>query len=210
MNSFGDRWDCHKAQLNGGYHDNKPLQKEWNEYGSDNYDFIVLHDCTGKDLDYLDELEISEIKKYKDLNLAYNLHDGGSVGYYKGKHLSEEMKRKIGDKNRINMTGRKASEKTKKKMFESQLNRYSKWTDEDRKAWGEKMSKYSLTEEGRKSISEHMKNNKHGAKYTVDQVKEIRKLHEIDGLSYKEISDKLGIKHHTVYQIATYKRWKDV
>ena len=22
MKSFGDRWDCHRAQLNGGYHDN--------------------------------------------------------------------------------------------------------------------------------------------------------------------------------------------
>lgn len=24
--NFGDRWDCHKAQLRGNYHDNKNLQ----------------------------------------------------------------------------------------------------------------------------------------------------------------------------------------
>ena len=29
--NFGDRWDCHKAQLNGGYHDNPHLQKAWNK-----------------------------------------------------------------------------------------------------------------------------------------------------------------------------------
>ena len=35
-----------------------------------------------------------------------------------GKHLSEETKRKIGDRKRINMTGRKATIETKKKMSE--------------------------------------------------------------------------------------------
>ncbi|MBQ8035760.1 MAG: GIY-YIG nuclease family protein, partial [Proteobacteria bacterium] len=35
MVSFGDRWDCHKAQLRANYHDNKHLQYSWNKYVED-------------------------------------------------------------------------------------------------------------------------------------------------------------------------------
>ena len=45
MVNFGDRWDCHKAQLRGNYHDNPHLQNSWNKYGEENFKFEILEIC---------------------------------------------------------------------------------------------------------------------------------------------------------------------
>lgn len=210
MKSFGDRWDCHKAELRGGYHENKHLQNAWNKYGEENFDFTIIHNCqNNEDLDRVNELEIQEIKKYKQLGLAYNIHDGGDGGMFLGKHLSEETKRKIGEKNRMHMMGRKLPLEVRHKMSESQRKRFATWTDEDRRLWGIKMSK-SSTGIKKPILKEKMKNNKNGAKYTIDQVNEIRRLHESENKTYTEISNIMNIPRPTVYLIATYRRWKTI
>ncbi|MCM1277269.1 MAG: hypothetical protein NC299_18240 [Lachnospiraceae bacterium] len=59
---------------------------------------MIIHDCTnGELLDDIDKLEIETISKYKELGLAYNVQEGGKNGFH-GLHLSEETKRKIGEK----------------------------------------------------------------------------------------------------------------
>lgn len=210
MKSFGDRWDCHKAMLRGGYHENRHLQNSWNKYGEDNFDFIIIHDCkNGETTKEVDELEIAEIAKYKNLGLAYNCHDGGSGGLFLGKHLSEETKRKIGEKNRIHMLGRKASEETKKKMSESQISRFDQLSENEKKEWGKKMSLVN-TGRQRPDVSLAMKNNKRGAKLTEEQVIEIRRLHQQEGKNFTEISEIMCIPRDNVYNIATYRRWKDI
>lgn len=209
MKNFGDRWDCHKACLRGNYHENKYLQNAWNKYGEENFEFIIIHDCkNNEDLDTVNALEIAEILKHKKLGLAYNIANGGDGGLLLGKHLSEEAKRKIGEKNRLNMTGRKHSDETKEKMRISQNKRYSKWTDEDRQLWGKKLSK-SLKGIKKPKTSQKMKNNKNGSIYTLEQVKEIRRLHEQEKRNYTEISQILDIPRPAVYLIATYRRWKE-
>lgn len=210
MNSFGDRWDHHKARLRFGKHDNHELQNDWNVFGEENFEFEIIYDCTGKSLQEVNNLEISEIAKYKNLNLAYNIHDGGDIGLYLGKHLSEEAKRKIGEKNKVNMTGRKASEETKRKMSESQKKRFESMSDEEKATWGNLMSERARGYKWSDDSKDKMKNNKNGATVTVDQVRYIRKLREQNGLGYSEISNITGIKRHAVYLIATYRRWKDV
>ena len=40
--SFGDRWDCHKAKLRNNKHDNTHLQRSWNKYGEDNFEFYII------------------------------------------------------------------------------------------------------------------------------------------------------------------------
>lgn len=211
INNFGDRWDCHKAQLRGGYHSNHGLQEDWNKYGEDNFEFQILHECNNSEsLEELNALEIEFINSSKEIELAYNVAPGGDQSMYRGKHLSEETKRKIGEKNRVRMTGRKASEETKTKMSESQKRRYENWTKAERMAWGEKVGKQN---KGRKWTDEQrakMKGNKNGSKYTVEDVKLIRKLREVDGLKYKQIAELTKIPERTVYLIATYKRWKDI
>ena len=207
--NFGDRWDCHRSQLKGGYHDNPHLQNAWNKYGADNFEFDVVEEVT--DASLLNELEITYIKQYRDNNLSYNMHDGGDGGYLLGKHLSDETKRKIGEKNRVNMTGRKLSKETRKKMSDSQNKRYAAWTDEERQAFGrivaEKASGYTWSQESKTNFSKIQETKPNGAKYDVDTVHEIRRLHEQEGKSYTEISNLLNIPRPAVYLIATYRRW---
>lgn len=197
--------------MRGGYHSNHGLQEDWNAYGEQNFEFVILYECNNNEsVDELNSLEIEFISTYKDCGEAYNIAPGGDQSMYRGKHLPEETKRKIGEKNRINITGKKASDETKAKMSASQKKRYENWTKEERLAWGAKVGGKNkgrkLTEQQR----EKMTGNKNGAKYSVEDVQFIRKLHEVDGLSYREISDITQIPKSAVYLIATYRRWKDI
>ena len=207
--SFGDRWDCHRAQLNGGYHDNPHLQRAWNKYGSENFEFCIIE--TVIDISVLDELEIKYIKEYRDAEKCYNILDGGEGGFMLGSHLSEETKKRIGEKNRVNMTGRKASAETRAKMSESQRKRYELWTDEDRTAHGKKSSQcasgYHWSDEAKERFAKKQQTQPNGATLDIDIVHEIRRLHEQEGKSFTEISEILDVPRRNVYMIATYRRW---
>ena len=213
--NFGDRRDCHFACLNGGYHDNKHLQRAWNKYGKDNFEFIVIHQCDNNEgTEEVNALEIKYIKYYTDLNKSYNIKAGGDGGHLLGKHLSEETKRKIGEKNRVHMTGRKLPQHVKDKMSESQKKRYENWSDEERKEWAKLMSEkgrgYKWSDESKQRFSEMQHTKPNSAKYDVETVKEIRRLHEEEKLGYTKISNMLNIPRGTVYNIATYRRWAHV
>lgn len=207
--NFGDRWDCHKAQLRGGYHDNRHLQNAWKKYGEENFEFAIIESVTEKEK--LNDLEKKYIKQYRDAGICYNLTDGGDGGF-QGKHLSDEAKRKIGAKNKINMTGKKASEETKAKMSASQKKRFANMSEEELKAFGrmmsEKASGYTWSDESKQRFSEIQRTHPNGAKYTIDDVREIRRLYEVENKSFTEISEIMNIQRKTVYLIATYKRWK--
>jgi group I intron endonuclease len=190
--NFGDRWDSHRSLLNNNKHDNPYLQHAWNKYGQDKFEFVIIEEC---DIDILEEREKYYIKFYKDLGLSYNIHDGGNEGYNLGKHLSEETKRKIGEKNKINNLGKKASEETKKKMSDSH-----------------KGKKYKrMSEEGKENLSKAQQKyaQEHPKKLTADDVIEIRKMH-IDGFTYSDIARKYNVTPQCINDICNYKRWKQI
>lgn len=190
--NFGDRWDSHRSLLNNGKHDNPHLQKAWNKYGKDNFEFIVLEDC---EIDELSDREKYYIKLYKDMGLAYNIHDGGDEGYNLGKHLSEETKQKIGEKNKINGIGRKASDETKLRMSKSHTG----------------MKYAPMSEEGKKNIQQAQQKyfEQNPKKLNVDDVIEIRRLHK-DGLKYSEIAREYNVTCQCISDICNYKRWKQI
>lgn len=111
--SFYRRYLHHRWKLKKGTHDNEHLQRAFNKYGENNFEFCILKVIADKSL--LDELEIYYIKQYKDKNCCYNINKGGNVSR-RGIPLSEETKRKIGNKNKILMTGKKHSDETKRRM----------------------------------------------------------------------------------------------
>lgn len=190
--NFGDRWDSHRSLLNSGKHDNPHLQNAWNKYGEENFEFIIIEECA---IEELNEREKYYIKLYKDIGLAYNIHDGGNEGYNLGKCLSEETKRKIGDQNRINGIGRKASDATKIKMSEAHTG-----------------MKYSpMSEEGKRNIqlSQQRYYEKNPKKLYIEDVIQIRELHR-DGLNYSEIARQYNVTPQCINDICNYKRWKQV
>lgn len=190
--NFGDRWDSHRSLLNNNKHDNPYLQNAWNKYGEENFEFIVIEDC---DIDDLNERETYWIKYYKEKSLAYNIHDGGDGGYNLGKHLSEETKQKIGEKNRINMLGKTHSEETKKKMRDAHLGKnYKPMSEEGKQHDREAQQKYCI---------------EHPKKLTVEDVLKIRELHR-HGASYASISRQFNVSSTCINDICNYRRWKQI
>lgn len=111
---FVRRYWHHCWKLKDNSHDNVYLQNAWNKYGECNFDFFVIKIINDKNQEILDEMEKHYIKKYRKLGLSYNILDGG--GGRNGVPMSKNAKQIIGEKNRVNMTGKKLSEETKSKM----------------------------------------------------------------------------------------------
>ena len=53
--SIEDRWGDHKARLNRGKHENSHLQRAWDKYGADNFEFTVLTECAEEQLNTMEE-----------------------------------------------------------------------------------------------------------------------------------------------------------
>lgn len=68
-----------RFQLNSKGHPNRELQMEWNEFGEDNFEFIILetldYDKDESKTDYSEELEIMKImwnEKLSENTIGYN------------------------------------------------------------------------------------------------------------------------------------------
>ena len=88
--SFETRWQHHVADLKANRHANDYLQKAWNKYGEEAFEFKTIHICD--ELDILNDLEIYYIKKYDTFNNGYNLTSGGDS--FDGE-ISEETRLKM-------------------------------------------------------------------------------------------------------------------
>lgn len=95
------RWTKHKRCLRNGNHHSLHLQRAWDKYGEDNFDFIVLEE-TDPDKTYEREQHYLDILKPYDNSIGYNMiHNavgGGLCGELNpmfGKHHSEETIDKI-------------------------------------------------------------------------------------------------------------------
>ena len=128
-----DRWGEHRRGLRGGYHDNTHLQRSWNKYGEENFEFTILLECDESDLNMYEEYYIFELMTY-DPRAGYNKDYGGKSGRpteetkrklsesHKGKHHSEETKRKMSEDRkgeRNSMYSKHHSEETKRKLSEA-------------------------------------------------------------------------------------------
>lgn len=207
--NFGDRWDSHRALLRAGRNDNPPLQKAWNEYGESAFEFAIIESVSDKSL--LNSLEIQYISEYRAEDKSYNIADGGDIPYFLGRPLSEDARRRIGEKNRINMTGRKLSAETRKKMSESHLNRV--WTDEQRQRQSEN-SRIANTgrvrsAETRELLRKINQENPPSAKITPDDVRNIRRRYA-DGETQTAIAKDFELASGTISNIVNRKRWAHV
>lgn len=187
--NFGDRRDSHFSLLRNGKHACGEMQADFLEHGEDNFEFSVLHECGD---DEIDKWEAYYIDMYVASGLAYNRCGGGRIGY-KGAPVSDEAKRKIGEKNRVNMTGRKASEETKSKMSKSRIGKKLKPISEERK------KQMSLAYSGENGAL---------AKLTEPQVLEMRRLRREEGLTYTALGKMFGVTYQCASDICNYKRWK--
>jgi len=121
--NLSNRKSQHFSDLRSNIHDNNYLQKAWNKYRSENFEFKILEYCKKEKL-----LEREDFYFYKyqstNLNCGYNLSVKASKVrittegierirlYHLGKSPSNETREKI----RKSLLGRKQSEETKRKQ----------------------------------------------------------------------------------------------
>lgn len=103
------RLSRHKTDLRGG-RDSKHLQKSYNKYGEDNFEFVMFMECPVDDLDYWEKYYIAKWNT-QDEKFGYNLDGGGS----KSRLMSEETKDLISQA----LIGHVVSEETKNKIREN-------------------------------------------------------------------------------------------
>jgi group I intron endonuclease len=208
--NFYRRWTFHKWNLNNNHHNNKYLQNAWNKYGKDNFKFYVIEKFSVNQnisSDMLNNLEIKYIKQYDTYNNGFNLTIGGEGAT--GNILSESSKKKIGFKNKINMTGKKMSDETKKKMSDSHKG-YVK-TESHRKHLSESLTGYKRSEEQKEKCRKANEGSKQKtAKYTEDLIFNIR-VDFLNGVSPHDLSIKYNIPYTYLYSgILSNNRWKCV
>ena len=63
------RWSQYRAELRGNKFGVKELQEDWNKYGEENFEYIIIEKCPQKKLK---ELENYYILKYNAINDGYN------------------------------------------------------------------------------------------------------------------------------------------
>ena len=210
--SFGDRWDNHKAKLRNNKHDNSHLQHSWNKYGEDNFEFYIIEIINEEDNEIYNIKEKYWIKYFKDLNLSYNMSEGGDGA--PGCRVSEHARKIIGEKNRKNMMGRKASLETRTKMSNAHKRQWEEKTEEEKQAFRKKCkgnNAGSIRDENlRKRISETLKKNPTCRKYTDEQIIEVRILNEVLNIRPIDISNKMNVPSNYVSAILKYKRWPDL
>lgn len=204
--SFGDRFDSHKSLLRNNKHFNKKLQNAWNKYGENSFAFEIIKIVEDKtDSDLFNKLEIEYIKYFNSIKYGYNISSGGDGTV--GRKVSEETKRKIGEKNRINMTGRHPTEETKQKMSESQTGRTH--NKESIEKMRKSKSGIPKTEEHKNKLRNAALGKKKKKILNECTVKEIRKLYE-NGKTNRELSEMFNININYMYSITSKRKWKNI
>lgn len=209
--SFYRRWIFHKWNLKNNKHSNIYLQNAWNKYGGDKFLFYPLEsfNINQKEIitkQKLDELEQYYIKQYDTFKNGFNLTTGGEKCNMNP--LSDEAKRKIGEKNRINMLGKRHTEETKRLMSESHKG-YIK-TEFHRKHLSESLVGFVRSDEQKEKCRIANQGSKQKtAKYTEDLIEQIR-IDCMNGIRPSELSVKYNINRGTIYGIVNNNRWKHV
>lgn len=189
-----DRWRNHKRLLNNDKHSNRYLQRAWNKYGKENFDFQIIESIDSlinlipREQHFIDNM-MSYNKKY-----GYNLSP--TAGSTLGVKYSEEAKLKIG----LTHKGKIISIKQRmehSKFMSGSLNPF----------YGKKHSKKT-----RKKMSENHANfngeNSGCSKLTNKDVVKIRLLYKTGKYTYKDLSDLFPVNDRSISNILNYKTWK--
>lgn len=162
-NNIKRRWHRHKTELNNNSHPNKYLQRAFNKYGVDNFEFEILEECNSRD--ELNKKETYWCNFYKPN--VYNLGNTGEVGTcseetkklmslhnrLKGKKRSQEECKKIS----MALKGRKLSEEHKRRLSEDRKGKHFNASYEFKKGHIPSPKCNIWTNERRKKLSNALK-----------------------------------------------------
>ena len=204
MDRFIERYWNHTWKLKNKVHDNKYLQYSWDKYGEDAFSFeVVKVYVDGEDIDALERFYIDYFDTYKN---GYNLTVGGEGT--KGYVPTEENKRIVGEKNRINNLGKKHSKETREKMSKAHKG-YVK-TSEHRRNLSLSLKGKFVSDETRQKLRELNTGSKSPVtKFTEEDVYNI-KLKLLCGEIVSNIAKEYSVSYSTISAIAHKRTWNHV
>lgn len=185
-NDKGKRWRYHKWALRNNQHKNEYLQKAWNKYGRDNFEFSVI-----ETVESIDQLIDREQFYMNERNPEYNIKPKADrselaeetkrkIGEaHKGREFSEETRKKISKANQ----GHEVSEKTREKL--SRVNRGERhplYGKERSKETKEKISKSHLGKELSEETKQKIAKAHEGKEVEItwgDKISEAKKGHKV-------------------------------
>lgn len=170
---FEDRWEYHKQDLRRCAHHNQYLQRSWDKYGEDVFEFGIL-----EYLDKIDELSLAEqfwIDIYREEN-----KDLYNIGRYvdnpmRGRTHTEDVKRVLSDLSKAAWArGAYDSEETRQRMSDASCRKHGPMSEEQkqklrevslgRKHSEETKRKMSKSHKGKKLSEEHKRLAREGRK----------------------------------------------
>lgn len=206
----------HLPRLRGNKHNNCYMQKDWNLYGEENFNIVILksldENCTKQDLIDGEQEMFNKYKSY-DRNYGYNIYDKAD-----GSVIPDEVKKKISESEK----GKIISEKQLKQMSEfmkgKQIALGYKHTEETKEkqrnaSLGNQYAKgYKHTEATKQRLKESLT----GRRETPEQIIKQRKYSHFQdkwielrnsGLTYREIGDMYNVNNCIVYMyVHKYKK----
>jgi group I intron endonuclease len=225
---YKDRWRDHINALRKQKHHSIHLQRAWNKYGEDNFEFEVIEFLDGVSNEELREREkyyLSTLKPYKR-EIGYNVSRGTTTcvlygkdnGFYGKKHTGEAT-RKISEALKEYYrryghvcVGRKVSKETKMKI--SRANKGRKLSEEARKKLsiihkGRKPWNYGkeLPESVKEKLSEKNKGELNNNSVITRETARRIKMALYCDMDIKEIAKALWVSTHVVYNIKNLKTW---
>lgn len=151
------RWNVHRSQLALNKHHSIKLQRSYNKYGVDAFEYIIIQYCEKENLIKSEQFWIDYFDSYKK---GYNCTPiaGSNIGKKHSAEFSKKMSElKKGNKNRL---GHKFSDETKEKMRQAKIGKGKPWSEARRQAktnkgkpWSEKRRQaYLKSKENGKNI----------------------------------------------------------
>jgi len=231
------RWKEHISRLRMNKHHSSSLQKAWNKYGEENFEFVILEemsdDSTYQQLYEREQFYLNQLNPFGDI--GYNLvreAGGGKKGY----SHTEETKSKI----RISLSGRKFTKahlerlkqawKTRKPITEDTRKKLSE-AHKGRTTWNKGVEtpaavrqKISVSLRGRISPMKGRTHNQRTkdtmskvrsgegnskAMLNWEQVRNIRILYK-QGVSQRTLAKQFGVSRGCIQGITTNKTWSEI
>lgn len=206
------RFIRHKSELNKNCHKNLHLQRAYNKYGKDNFEFGVIVQCDKQDLNKLEIYYIQEARN-NNQNL-YNITNGGDGGAMP-QYIIDSNKIKISKANKGNvkvanfgknngMYGKHHTEQSKHLMSIHSNNAgknnpmYGKY-GVNNPNYGKKKTQESKLKQSKAMLGKNIGNRK----YTQEFIELITKLHN-DGKSYAEIGRQFGKSYNTISNLIRF------
>jgi len=151
------RWNEHKRDLNNNKHHSIYLQRAWNKYGANHFEFNIIETC------FFFALIFREQHYINTLQPAYNISPtaGSILGIKHTDESRKKMRDSRGGKNNA-MYGRQHSDTTRKQISDSKKGTpaWNKGKKGLYSASEETRAKISASQKGRKSWNEGIKTGK--------------------------------------------------